>query len=148
LQVDEHDRITSSYTTLAGELLQAIAERTIVASSVTWPPPDPPAWPDIAAGARFALDWGLLRGAFAVRLADVVLKQERAARSGFLCGLVAAADLADLSRAGDWAREQRLAVGGREPLRSIYSHLLETLWIAHPIRLDDDVVELATARGA
>jgi 2-dehydro-3-deoxygalactonokinase len=176
LHVDDHSRITASYTTIGGELMQSLAERTILASSIDWPPGDPPDWPAVEAGARFAREWGLARGAFAVRLSDVLVGSDRAERTWWFVGLVAGSDSIELlrwrvahplecgdlsplssstdaeDRSGDKSPHSKagipLLVGGREPLRSVYGRLAASAWSGPVEILDESVVELASARGA
>jgi 2-dehydro-3-deoxygalactonokinase len=148
LHIDEHLRITASYTTIGGELMQAIAERTILANSVDWPPRGSPDWPAVNAGAEFGRKSGVLRGAFAVRLADVLVGMDRSASTWFFVGVVAGSDWFDLSR---WRFSQTqipLLVGGREPLRDIYGRLATGVWGGNVVVLNETVVELASARGA
>jgi 2-dehydro-3-deoxygalactonokinase len=148
VRVDEQNRISYSYTTLAGELMQAMAERTVLANSIDWPPDGAPRVSALEAGARFVRAWGLLRGGFAVRLADVILGLDRCARTWFFVGLVVASDLGDLAR---WLQEPRasvICVGGREPLRSAYGHLLHSEWQVSAHVLDEPTVANAPSCGA
>ncbi len=148
VHVDAADRIAASYTTIAGEVMQALAEHTILSSSVQWPPPLPPDWSAAERGADFAARWGLLRSGFAVRLTDVVLREEQAARTWFFVGAVVAADVDDLMRASFWSAADIVLVGGREPLRSVYAGLLDRRNLAATASLDADSLALAPARGA
>ncbi|MHB1562332.1 MAG: 2-dehydro-3-deoxygalactonokinase, partial [Isosphaeraceae bacterium] len=69
VEVDADGRIARSFTTLAGEILEAVGHHTILAASLPagWPEqPDPDA---VAAGARAVARHGLGRGAFLVRIA-------------------------------------------------------------------------------
>ena len=148
VHVDTANRITASFTTVAGELMQALAERTILASSIDWPATGPPDWPAIETGGACARESGLLRGGFAIRLLDVIAGTERSFRTWFFVGLVVAADIGDLQRWPRLVPEVPLLVGGREPLRSVYSFLLRSVWAGAIDVLTDDAVELSTARGA
>ena len=148
LHIDERSRITASYTTIGGELMQALAERTILASSIDWPPTGSPVWPAVEAGATFARKWGLARGGFAVRLADVIVGIERPARTWFFVGLVIGNDWTELQRWNVASSKHALLVGGREPLRSVYGRLAKSRWTGNVEILRDAVVDLAAARGA
>lgn len=148
LHIDEHSRITASYTTIGGELMQAMAERTILASSIDWPPAGSPVWPSVEAGAKFAGDWGLARGAFAVRLADVLVGMDRADRTWWFVGLVVGSDWSELQRWRFCTAGIPLVIGGREPLRSVYGRFATPAWSGHVEILEESVVELASARGA
>jgi 2-dehydro-3-deoxygalactonokinase len=148
LHIDEQSRITASYTTIGGELMQAMAERTILASSVDWPPAGSPVWSAVEAGARFAGEWGLARGAFAVRLADVVIGMDRTDRTWWFIGLLVGSDWSELRRWRFSTTGIPLLIGGREPLRSVYGQLAMSAWSGPVEVLDESVVELASARGA
>jgi 2-dehydro-3-deoxygalactonokinase len=146
--VNASNQIAASYTTVAGELMQAMAERTVLAGSVEWPPASELDWQSIQSGAEFAKRWGLLRGGFAVRLSDILLKLDRQRCTWFFIGLVAATDIGDLTRWSAAKTDIPLLVGGREPLRSVYGELLNRDWIGPVEVLPSKVVDLAAARGA
>lgn len=148
LHIDAQTRIAASYTTVGGELMQAMAERTILASSIDWPPAGSPVWPAVEAGAGFARDWGLARGGFAVRLADVVVGMDRTDRTWWFIGLVIGSDWSELRRWRFSTPGIPLLIGGREPLRSVYGRLATSDWSGPVEILDESVVELASARGA
>jgi 2-dehydro-3-deoxygalactonokinase len=152
VRIDAADRITGSFTTIAGEVMQAIAEHTILAHSIDWPPQGEPEWPTVLAGADFARYEGLLRAGFAVRLADVVLQLDRTARTWFFVGMIVGTDITELI--GEFARSPQfshavpLVIGGRQPLRSAYGMLIRDLGFGSVEVLDDAIVEFASARGA
>ena len=128
--------------------MQALAERTILASSIDWPPTGSPVWPAVEAGARFGRDWGLSRGGFAVRLADVVVGMDCTELTWWFVGLVVGGDWSDLQR---WRFSKigiPLLIGGRDPLRRVYGRLGTWAWSGPVEVLNETVVELASARGA
>ena len=69
VEVDAEGRIARSHTTLAGEMLQAVAQHTLVAASLPAALPDELDTDAAAAGARAAVRYGLGRAAFLVRIA-------------------------------------------------------------------------------
>jgi 2-dehydro-3-deoxygalactonokinase len=149
VHVDSDSRITASFTTIAGELMQALAERTILSSSIDWPPPaGEPDWCAIDAGAEFARQHGLARAAFVVRLADLVARIDRAARTWFFVGLVIGSDWVELGRWSHASGGLRLLVGGREPLRSVYGRLASRAWRGEVELIDQPIVGVAAAIGA
>jgi 2-dehydro-3-deoxygalactonokinase len=148
LHLDAQSRITASYTTIAGELMQALAQHTILANSIDWPPIGDPAWPAFEAGDQFAREWGMARGSFAVRLADVLLSSDRQFRTWFFLGLIVGNDWRELMKWQHIAETIPLLVGGREPLRSLYGQLAKAQWRSRVEILDSDIVENASARGA
>jgi 2-dehydro-3-deoxygalactonokinase len=85
--------VERSATAITGELLAAIRERTILASSLVDLDgfvPDPAA---VAAGVRHGRALGLGRAAFLVRVGQTIGGFEPAAVTGFLLGALAALDL-------------------------------------------------------
>lgn len=148
LHIDSKSRITASYTTIGGELMQALAQHTILASSVEWPPSGEPVWSAVEAGAQFAQKWGIARGGFAVRLADIVVGIERQERSWFLVGLVIGNDWSELARWPEFDQTIALLVGGRDPLRRVFVRLSQLYRRTLVEMLDEPIVEVAAAIGA
>jgi 2-dehydro-3-deoxygalactonokinase len=128
--VDEGGRIAASHTTLAGEMIAALAGGTILAASLPPALPDAPDPEWVDRGARTAVASGLGRAAFAVRLAALAGRGTPEQRAAFLVGAVVGADVAHLVRhpilAGSVGR--RLTVAGGEPLRSLYARHLRGAW--------------------
>lgn len=128
--VDPVGRITSSHTTIAGELLAALSGHTVLAASL---PPRLPTTPDpswFAGGARHARESGLGRAAFGVRLAAISGQGTPEQRASWLVGAVVGDDVDHLVRhplLRDRA-EAILTVGGAEPLRSLYAANLAESW--------------------
>ncbi len=146
--VDADGRITQSFTTLAGEILQAVARHTLLAASL------PAAWPDdldpeaAAAGARAAERFGLGRAAFLVRIAALSKVLDAGRRAAFWIGAAVAADVMDL--AGHPLLESRRAiwVGSRQPLRSLYVASLARRHAGPVVEIDDSLAEASSALGA
>lgn len=130
IAMDERGRIKASHTTMAGEMIAALAGQTILAASL---PPSLPAIPDrdwLARGAQNAMEFGLGRAAFAVRLAALADQGTPHQRASWLVGAVIADDVAHLNRHPLLAgrTNEVLTVGGAEPLRSIYAARLGATW--------------------
>jgi 2-dehydro-3-deoxygalactonokinase len=148
VEVDSRGRITRSHTSLAGELLQAVARHTLLAASL------PDALPEVLdldaaeAGARAALAQGLGRAAFLVRIAALgkVLGAEQ--RASFWIGAVVADDAITLARHPILGTPRHVWVGGREPLRSQYAKRLALRLGGRVAPLADDLAEAASAVGA
>jgi 2-dehydro-3-deoxygalactonokinase len=151
--VDDLGRIVGSYTTLAGELMAALAQHTILAASLpkAWPErPDPEA---VAAGARLAQREGLGRAAFLVRIAAVTRTLDPDQRAAFWLGAVVADDVGRLVQYVERisARTQipvRIWVGGRQPQRGLYTRALAQRVQGTVTMLEDAVAEQASALGA
>lgn len=148
VEVDGLGRIVRSHTSLAGELLQAVARHTLIAASL------PPALPDAVdleaadAGARAAVGQGLGRAAFLVRVSALANAMGSEERASFWVGAVVADDVQNLARHPILGTSRPVWVGGREPLRSLYARRL-AISQEGPVRpLDDDLAEAASATGA
>ena len=148
VEVDPAGRIVRSHTTLAGELMQALARHTLMAASLPADLPDDPDPESLAAGARLVERDGLGRAAFLVRVAaltDALPLQKRAA---FWVGAVVADDVAHLARHSILQARPTVWVGGRQPLRDLYAGLLGRQHEA-PVRpLDEEIAETVSAMGA
>ena len=102
IQVDSQGRITGSWTTLSGEMLQAVMTQTILASAV---PAGRPAALDEewrSRGGEMFSRYGLSRTMFAVRLWEVQAAARVTAeqRLAFLVGALVAEGLDGFRRAG------------------------------------------------
>lgn len=146
--VDAGGRIIGSFTTLAGEILQAVARHTLIAASL------PGALPDVldadAArdGALAAEQYGLGRAAFLVRIAAMTGTFEETARASFWIGAVVAIDVEGLAGHPILEPDRPVFVGGREPLRSLYADGLRRRHSGAVVALDDPLAEAASALGA
>lgn len=148
VEVDAAGRIARSTTTLAGELMAAVARHTLLAASLPgdWPEePDPEA---LAAGARLARRDGLGRAAFLVRVAALVGALKTEQRAAFWIGAVAALDADQLARHPILEGGATLWVGGRQPQRRLYAESLAGRRDGPVTALDDDPAEVAAAIGA
>jgi 2-dehydro-3-deoxygalactonokinase len=146
--VDQAGRIVRSQTTLAGELMQALARHTLLAASLPTELPDDPDPEAVAAGARLVERDGLGRAAFLVRIAALGDALPPRARSAFLLGAVVADDVAHLARHAIFQEGPTVWVGGRQPLRALYSALLARRHDGPVHALDDVIAEQASAAGA
>lgn len=148
VEVDADGRIARSFTTLAGEVLEAVGHHTILAASLPagWPDaPDPDA---VAAGVRAVARHGLGRGAFLVRIAALTQALDPAARASFWMGAVVAADVDSLTAHPILEPGRTAFVGGREPLRSLYAGLLARRHDGPVVALDEMLSQAASALGA
>lgn len=124
ITLDDRGRISSSVTTLSGELIQAVRTQTILAGSIPreWPNALDPEW--VEAGIREQEKSSLPRALFAVRL----LEQQRAIEPhrcfAFLCGAVIGADLEILLHDEPPSSKSRIAIAGGESLATAWQQVL------------------------
>ncbi len=112
VQTDSERRISSSMTSLTGELIHAVQSDTILASSV---PPDRPTELDeewLAAGMREAETAGLPRALFCVRLLEQRCESTPGQRLAFLVGAVLASELKPLLRSATISTRTPVVIAG------------------------------------
>ena len=99
-------------------------------------------------GARVALEEGLARAAFLVRVAALCESLTPTQRAAFWISAVVADDVAHLVRRPILAQSSVVVVGGREPLRSLYVRRLREFLFDRVSPIEDDLAEAASALGA
>lgn len=148
VEVDPSGRITRSHTTLAGELIQAVARQTILAASLPEALPDDTDPDAVAAGARAVEREGFGRAAFLVRIAALTGSLDSRSRASFWIGAAVAADVLGLARHRILMQDRPVWVGGRQPLRALYAAELARRHRGPVVPLDDPLAESASALGA
>ncbi len=148
VEVDAEGRIARSFTTLAGEILQAVAHHTLLAASLPRVLPDQLDRDAARDGAAAAERHGLGRAAFLVRIAALGGTLDDAGRASFWIGAAVAADVTSLADHPILGSDRTVFVGGREPLRTLYASGLARRHGGPVIALDDALAEAASALGA
>lgn len=148
VEVDRLGRITRSHTSLAGELLAAVARQTLIAASLPPELPDQLDFEAAEAGGRAALGHGLGRAAFLVRIAALAGTLKLEERAGFWIGAVVMDDVRQMSAHPILGDAHPVWVGGREPLRALYARWLARFHSGAVTPLDDELAEAASALGA
>jgi 2-dehydro-3-deoxygalactonokinase len=146
--VDSDGRIVQSFTTLAGEILQAVAQHTLLAASLPRVLPDQLDRDAALEGAMAAERFGLGRAAFLVRIAALGGTFDEKGRASFWIGATIAADVMNLADHPILGAARSVYVGGREPLRTLYSSGLARRHAGPVNALDDPLAEAASALGA
>ena len=125
-----------------------MARHTLLAASLPEALPDEVDLEAAEAGARAVVNQGLGRAAFLVRVSALGKVMGPAERAAFWIGAVVADDVENLVRHPILESPRPIWVGGREPLRSLYTRRF-ALRHSGPVRsLDDDLAEAASAFGA
>jgi 2-dehydro-3-deoxygalactonokinase len=148
VEVDALGRIVRSQTSLAGELIDAVARHTLLAASLPASLPetlDPTA---VDAGARVVAQEGLARAAFLVRIAGLLGRLNSEERAAFWIGAVVGDDARHMVQHLVFHHSRPVWVGGRNPLRALYSTFLARLHAGPVQALDDELAEAASALGA
>jgi 2-dehydro-3-deoxygalactonokinase len=137
VHVDVGGRVAGSVSTLTGELIQAVQERTILASAVPreWPSTLPADW--LKTGRRLGRQGGLPRAFFGVRLLQQRVDSTPAGRLAFLLGAAIAADedtlLGTSSRGGG-----RVVLVGTPPLVGAWAEVLNERGLQPAILSEED----------
>lgn len=127
VSVDERGRIMGCATTIAGELLQAITQHTLIRQSVDGDFAESLVPKMLLAGAAAAQKTGLARACFSVRTLGQFGAVERNERANFLMGAVLSGDLLALrnSSAIQMRPETTLVITGKAMLRQALALLIE-----------------------
>ena len=113
IDVDENHRITRSFTTLSGQIFQALRFQTLLASSLPEKTPETIDEPSLLRGIEAGFADGILRAALMVRFMDTLMPSSAAQRFSFLEGNLIAADLQAIKNSYPHMRA-RLAVLGNQ----------------------------------
>jgi 2-keto-3-deoxy-galactonokinase len=100
MRIDDHGRIAWSVTSLAGEMIQAVRDETILAAALPAGPIKDPDVPRLLEGLQEARRSGLARALFCVRLLQLSGATTPEDRLSFLLGAFIGADLERLQATG------------------------------------------------
>lgn len=127
VSVDAERRIVGCATTLAGELLQAITEHTLISDALDASFAQTLVPEMVRAGAAAAQKTGLARACFSVRTLAQFSATERNARANFLLGAVLRGDLLALknSSAIQMRPDTPIVITGKPMLRQALALLIE-----------------------
>jgi 2-dehydro-3-deoxygalactonokinase len=125
--IDGARRITGCTTTLAGELLQAITQNTLLSKSLDGQFADTIDPAMLLAGASAVRKLGLTRASFCVRTLDLFGATDRNARANYLLGMVLACDLQALRHGTSlpMRADMPIVVAGKAILSQAFTLLLD-----------------------
>lgn len=149
VSVDEEGRIVGCATTIAGELLQAITQNTLIRQSVDGEFADSLVPKMLLAGAAAAQKTGLARACFSVRTLGQFGAVERNERANFLMGAVLSGDLLALrnSSAIKMRPDTALVITGKLMLRQALALLIEEHGFFYGKRIVVDDAQQANLAG-
>ena len=144
--IDADGRVVSSVTTLSGEMMHAVHERTILASAL--PAERPDAWDQewVEAGMREERASGLARALFCVRLLQLAGSTTPQDRQAYLAGAFIAADMGLVTAAAAALGQMRMLLAGNHALARAWHGALRDVSIEGVI-LDEPTVEAAMLAG-
>ncbi|SHI87793.1 2-dehydro-3-deoxygalactonokinase [Geosporobacter subterraneus DSM 17957] len=146
---DENHRIKKCSTTLAGELLWALASETILAHSIPKSLISSVEREYIEAGIAAVKKHGFTKTCFLVRSMDLFSDTTPNQRVNFIAGAIGYQDLKSIAQVLE-EYKPTIIVGGKRMLRELYGTILEILGYDRDkiILLEDPVVEKASSIGA
>jgi len=163
IRLDDTGRVSSSLTSLSGELIHVLETQTILAASVSNERPASLSAEWVDAGMREQRKSGLSRALFAVRLLDLAKQGTPEERLAFLVGTVVAADLDALLAQGVLEANLPVAVIGHQaiaetwirclrqasvPAMMIPSPKVERAWLTALQRILEEAVQVSKTEHA
>jgi 2-dehydro-3-deoxygalactonokinase len=142
IQLDEEGRVSSSITSLSGELIHTTQQQTILASSVATNWPDRLSLPWLKSGMDSERQSGLARGLFCARLLDLSRQGTPEDRLAFLVGAFIASDLDALRKRSRLHRQHEVGIIGYKALAEAWQFALDDAGIPSAI-IDSANVENA-----
>ena len=149
IDVDEKHRITRSFTTVSGQVFNALRFHSFLASSVSANNPAEVERMSLFRGVELSLKLGILRAALMVRFLDVLVHAPPEERFSFLEGIVIASDIQAIRNGYPFMRERLVILGNR--FRSEAYQLAFKEFVSPSMEyvvLDEVGLEQATLRGA
>ena len=146
IQLDDQGRLSSSVTSLSGELIQATQRDTILAGSVaaSWPDQLSSRW--LKSGMDSARQSGFARSLFCARLLDLSHQGTPENRLAFMIGAFIASDLDALRKRDALNPQHEVAIIGSKALSEAWQLALGDAGIASAI-IDSATVENAFLTG-
>ena len=138
IRIDAAGRVAGSVTSLAGEMLQAVTNQTILASGL---PSTPLVAPDedlLRQGMEEARRSGLARALFCVRLLQLAGGSSPEGRLSFLVGAFIGAELAGLEAGGALVPGMTVTIAGDDKVGGAWRLALQRAgWAAHSLTPDE-----------
>ncbi len=137
--------ITAFRTAMSGELIRAAAEHTILRTALCGVFPRALDRAYLEKGFVFCSEHGINQSLFEVRILQKFADQTPEQLYAFLCGVCLHGDIAPIL---ETAGNSPIYVGGSDPFRSAYTHLLRYSGAAQVYEISDALAEHAAAYGA
>jgi len=149
IDVDEECRITRSFTTMSGQVFDALRFHSFLASSLPDKNPSGIHQEALLKGVELGSKVGILRAGLMVRFMHVLMQTSAEERFSFLEGIVIASDIQAIRNGYPFMRKRLVILGDR--FRSeAYRLALETFFSpsVETICLEESKLERATLHGA
>jgi 2-dehydro-3-deoxygalactonokinase len=149
IDVDEAYRITRSFTTISGQIFDALRFHSFLASSLPDENPSGIHREALLRGVELGLKVGILRAGLMVRFMHILMHTSPEERFSFLEGIIIASDIQAILNGYPFMRKRLVILGDR--FRSeAYRLALETFFVppAETICLEEASLERAALHGA
>jgi 2-dehydro-3-deoxygalactonokinase len=149
VDVNEDACITRSFTTLSGQIFNALRFQTFLASSISKKDPSSIHPESLFRGVRAGLKSGILRSALMVRFMDVLMQSSFDERFAFLEGIIISSDIQAIQNSYPFLRK-RIFILGDQVRSEAYIMAFKTFLDPHLecIYLGEDSLDRATIHGA
>jgi 2-dehydro-3-deoxygalactonokinase len=124
VDVDEKHRITRSFTTLSGQVFNALRFQTLLASSIPEENPVSIHEESLFRGVKAGLKDGILRAGLMARFMDTLIRTSPEERFAFLEGIIIASDIQAIRNSYPFLRK-RIAILGDLPRADAYRAALK-----------------------
>ncbi|WP_407271333.1 2-dehydro-3-deoxygalactonokinase [Radiobacillus sp. PE A8.2] len=144
----DNEQITSCLSTLGGEMVYAVQKETILSSSLN---DDLVSEADrnlLLEGFKSGNKFGLTRSFYHIRLLQLFEEMNENQRANYFLGSILSADIQALKNTYEELDVAWIVVGGSNPLRKAFIHVLEYMNFAQVIEANDEHVQLSTIIGA
>lgn len=145
VRIEKNGTIGSFQTAMTGELIRATAEHTILRTALYEVFPKRLDEECLTDGFRSCAAHGINKSLFEVRIRQKFSEQTPEQLFAFLCGVCLHGDIAPILQASHGAP---IYVGGSDPFRSAYIHLLRINGADQVFEIPDSIAEHAAAYGA
>ena len=125
VDVDAKHRITRSFTTISGQVFNALRFQTLLASSIPEENPTSIHEESLFRGVKAGLKDGVLRAALMVRFMDTLIRTSPEERFAFLEGIIIASDIQAIRNSYPFLRK-RIAILGDRPRAEAYGAAFKT----------------------
>lgn len=146
--INDQKKLAFCLSTLGGEILQAIQKETILSNSLGNGLIKTIDTEMLEKGYEAAKKYGLTRSFYHIRLLDLFTDLDENARANYFVGAVICDDIKALMQSNKYEEVDWVIVGGSNPLRKVFVHLLRYInngW--EIIEASDEQVESAMVHG-
>ncbi|SEH41890.1 2-dehydro-3-deoxygalactonokinase [Halobacillus karajensis] len=146
--VGQNRELLRCRSTLGGEVLKAVRDQTIISDSLNEKLVEEVIPEYVMKGYQAARKVGVTRSLYHIRLLHLFSKLDENERANYYAGVILSYDMEALEQMLEEEEVSWIMVGGSDPLRSLFYHLLTHVSDSASIVLaDDEQVERATVYG-